>query len=63
MTKTDASGPLSHFVLTPTEKSLSSQLLWYIYGRQHVSKASFDDPYWKDMMRQQAATAGGVTVR
>ena len=40
----------SPFVLTKRERELSSQVTWYIYGNQRISKRTFEDPYFRRMM-------------
>ena len=39
-----------HFLLTKRERELSSQVTWYIYGNQRISKRTFEYPYFRKMM-------------
>ena len=38
------------FQLTKKQRQLSSQAHWYVYARMHISKAAFDDNYYKQML-------------
>ena len=48
----------SKSVNTP-DKALSSQARWYAYSRQHVSKAAFDDPAFREMLQSMFTFGGG----
>ena len=47
----EGSNPSSPFVLSTRQRELSSQVTWYIYGSQRISKRTFEDPYFKRMLK------------
>ena len=46
-------GKLSAYTLTPAQSALSAQACWYVYASLQVSKRSFEDPFFVDMMKAQ----------
>jgi hypothetical protein len=45
------SGGFASFTLTKEQVELSSAALMFVYGRQRISKAAFDDPYFQRGLR------------
>ena len=50
-TRNNSSTSLTRFKLTPEQKQISSQAQWYVYSDQKVSKRSFEDKYFKNMLQ------------
>ena len=40
------------FQLNKKQRQLSSQAHWYVYAKMHISKAAFDDNYYKQMLME-----------
>ena len=43
------------FTLTKVQADLSAQASWYVYATMHISKAAFDDVYYKAMLTKAGA--------
>jgi hypothetical protein len=40
--------------MSEDQRTLSSQALFYVYSEQKVSKRSFDDPFFKNMLHERS---------
>ena len=49
----------SAFEIDTRARALAMQARFYVYGRQRISKASFDDPAWRDALTSAYQHGGG----
>jgi len=49
----------STFEVDKCARALAMQARFYVYGRQRISKASFDDPAWRDALTSAYQYGGG----
>ena len=45
--------------MAPSERAYSQVERWYIYGTQHISKRTFDDPTFQSMVQAYYTIGGG----
>ena len=51
---------MASFYVPPAEKALAFAARFYIYGKGHVSKETFDDPEFRGMLQAYYEAGGGV---
>ena len=52
-------GSLSCMTLSPESKALTKAAQWYIYGTSRISKATFEDEYFRGMVQAYFECGGG----
>ena len=55
--------PTSPFILSDRQRAYSAQARWFVYSRQHISFAAFDDEYFKDMMRAVGGAGAAILTK
>ena len=50
----------SAFEVDTRARALAMQARYYVYGRQRISKATFDDPTWRDALSSAYQHGGGL---
>ena len=50
-----------NYVANPTDMCKSSMVAWYVYGNQRISKRTFEDKYFREMM-ESCHRYGAATV-
>ena len=53
-------GPMSLYFVPASQKALTLAARFYIYGKGHISKSTFDDPEFRALLRGYYVAGGGM---